>query len=202
MLNLVGFLSPPVCIFAGLLTALGTAPPSTAPATKPAAEPNSGGTPVRMIITSKAFAANQPIPRIHTGDGQDQSPELAWSGVPSEAVELALICDDPDAPRPEPWVHWVIYKIPVSAAGLKANIEAASAPKEPAGALQGKNSWNTIGYRGPMPPPGHGPHHYRFRLYALDTRLSLPAARTKDQLAAAMKGHILAEAEIVGTYTH
>jgi len=200
MSDIVRFSSIAWGMAVGVLAVAGAAPPTSGPASKPAAEPNSGGTTVRMIMTSKAFAANQPIPRLHTGEGKDQSPDLSWSGVPAGAVELALICDDPDAPRPEPWVHWVMYKIPTSVMNLKAGIEATGAPKEPAGVLQGKNSWDTLGYRGPMPPPGHGTHHYQFKLYALDTHLSLPVGQTKDQLLAAMKGHILAEAEMVGTY--
>ncbi|MCK4341420.1 MAG: YbhB/YbcL family Raf kinase inhibitor-like protein [Phycisphaerae bacterium] len=155
---------------------------------------------MKMTISSTAFEPGQPIPRKHTGQGEDLSPALSWSGVPSGTVELALIMDDPDAPRPEPWVHWVIYKIPAGAEGLKEGVDTSEKLSDPAGTLQGKNSWPTIGYRGPMPPPGHGTHHYHFKLYALDSALLVAAGLTKDELLAAMQGHVLAEGELVGTY--
>lgn len=151
-------------------------------------------------IESPAFRPNEPIPRRHTGDGEDVSPELSWSGVPVDAKELALICDDPDAPRPEPWVHWVIYKIPPNMPGLPEGVEATEDPPIPAHAIQGVNSWDEIGYRGPAPPPGHGVHHYHFKLYALNARLDVNPGLTKDELLAVMKGKIIAEGELVGMY--
>lgn len=159
-----------------------------------------GDIPMTIVIQSPAFGSNQAIPRRFTGDGTDISPELTWSGVPEAAKELALICDDPDAPRPEPWVHWVICKIPPSASGLPEDVAKTKTPGEPAGALQGKNSWGRIGYGGPAPPPGHGVHHYHFKLYALDATLSLAPGLDKDHLLAEMKGHVIAEGELVGTY--
>ncbi len=153
-----------------------------------------------MEIKTSAFANGEKIPTRFTGDGEDVSPALTWSGVPDGAKELVLICDDPDAPTSEPWVHWVIYKIPVSATGLAEHVLATEVLTEPSGAFQGKNSWGTIGYRGPAPPKGHGVHHYDFKLYALDTALSVPGSLDKKQLLKAMQGHILAEAEVVGTY--
>jgi Raf kinase inhibitor-like YbhB/YbcL family protein len=149
---------------------------------------------------SRSFTEGQPIPARHTGDGDDLSPELKWSGLPKGTLELALIVDDPDAPRPEPWVHWVIYKIPADATGLPEGLPADATLKSPAGALQGKNSWGTIGYRGPAPPKGHGRHHYHFKLYALDTPLAVGPGLDKAQLMAAMSGHVLSHAELVGTY--
>ncbi len=145
-----------------------------------------------MTITSTAFAAGSQIPRKHTGEGEDVSPPLAWEGVPDGTREFALICDDPDAPVPEPWVHWVLYKIPASCTSL--------AEGDNAGALEGKTGWGTAGYRGPMPPPGHGVHRYHFKLYALDEPLSLSAGASKDALLSEMEGHILDEAELIGTY--
>ena len=145
-----------------------------------------------MTITSTAFAARSQIPRKHTGEGEDVSPPLAWEGVPDGTREFALICDDPDAPVPEPWVHWVLYKIPASRTSL--------AEGDNAGALEGKTGWGTAGYRGPMPPPGHGVHRYHFKLYALDEPLSLSAGASKDALLSEMEGHILGEAELIGTY--
>jgi Raf kinase inhibitor-like YbhB/YbcL family protein len=154
-------------------------------------------------ITSTAFAEGQPIPGRHTGDGEDVSPTLAWEGVPDDAKELALICDDPDAPIPEPWVHWVIYKIAPTVRELPEGIPADSQLETPIQALQGKNSWpsgQTIGYRGPAPPPGHGVHHYHFKLYALDCELDLAPEIDKNSLLVAMGGHVLAQGELVGTY--
>ena len=153
-----------------------------------------------LVIQSPAFAHNETMPPRHTGDGADASPPLAWSGLPPEAQELALIVDDPDAPTADPWVHWVIYKIPAGAAGLPENVAKTESPAQPAGALQGMNSWSKSGYGGPAPPRGHGLHHYRFRLYALDAALEAGAGLSKSQLLAAMEGHVLAEAELVGTY--
>jgi hypothetical protein len=113
---------------------------------------------------------------------------------------LALIVEDPDAPRAEPWVHWVLYKIPADVRTLAEGIPPSPAPAVPRGALQGKSSWGTDGYRGPAPPRGHGTHHYHFRLYALDAPLAAAQGLDKAGLLEAMKGHVLAEAELVGTY--
>ena len=153
-----------------------------------------------LTIQSSAFAQGQPIPRRYSGQGEDISPPLSFSGIGEGAKELAMIFDDPDAPRPETWVHWVIYKIPPDAAGLAEDIPANAQLSSPAGALQGKNTSGDIGYHGPMPPPGHGVHHYHFKLYALDTQLDLKAGADKQALLAAMEGHILGRGELVGTY--
>ena len=154
---------------------------------------------MKLTIESTAFGNNAAIPVRFTGDGEDLSPQLSWSGMPDSANELALICDDPDAPTPQPWVHWVIYKIPAGTTGLPEKVPPTKTLNEPAGARQGKNSWGGIGYRGPAPPRGPV-HHYFFKLYALDTALTVSAGLTKDQLLAAMEGHILAEGELIGTY--
>ena len=156
-----------------------------------------------LKISTDAFNPNGPIPSKHTGEGDDVSPALAFSGVPDGAKSLAIICDDPDAPRPEPWVHWIIYNIPAGSESLPEGVPRDAEPASPAGTRQGINSWpaGNVGYRGPMPPPGHGVHHYHFRLYALDTTLDVaPAKADKDTLLSAMKGHVLDEAEVVGTY--
>ncbi len=159
-----------------------------------------GGDAVALTVQSPAFDNNAEIPAKYTGDGEDVSPALSWSGVPEGAAELALVCDDPDAPRAEPWVHWVIYNIPAEASGLPENVTKAETLSAPAGAVQGTNSWGRIGYGGPAPPPGHGVHHYHFKLYALDAPLSLPPGADKDALLEAIAGHILAEGELIGTY--
>lgn len=155
-----------------------------------------------MVMSSTAFGEGQPIPVRHAGDGDDVSPELRWDGVPQGAVELAMICDDPDAPTPQPWVHWVIYGLSPQTASLPEGIERVESPPQVSGATQGANGWpaENLGYRGPAPPPGHGVHHYHFRLYALDATLDLEPGIDKTGLLAAMEGHVLAEAEVVGTY--
>ena len=153
-----------------------------------------------MKIESSVFSQGQAMPKRYTGDAEDVSPPLQWSGLPAGARQLALIVDDPDAPTPEPWVHWVIYAVSPHCEQLPQGIATDAAPPEPAGAMQGKNSWNTLGYRGPAPPPGSGPHHYHFNLYALDAQLELPDSLDKNSLLAAMKGHIVGQAELVGTY--
>lgn len=172
----------------------------------PAAGPAEVSDPGGMRLAGPAFAHNEPIPRKYTVDGDDVSPLLTWSNVPSAAKELALICDDPDAPDPEnprkdPWVHWVIYKIPVTAAGLPEAIPQELRPGEPAGAVQGQNSWDppvNIGYRGPSPPIGR--HRYFFKLYALSEELTVEPGLDKRALLSAMEGKILAQAQLVGTY--
>jgi Raf kinase inhibitor-like YbhB/YbcL family protein len=154
-------------------------------------------------ITSSAFAQGRPIPSKYTGDGVDVSPPLGWSAIPEGAKELALICDDPDAPTAEPWVHWVIYKIPANVTGLPEGVPRKSRLKEPHGAVQGKNSWppsEAIGYRGPLPPPGHGVHHYYFKLYALDASLTEEPGLDKKALLEKIQAHVLAEGVLMGTY--
>lgn len=146
----------------------------------------------KIQVTSSAFAPGSAIPVQYTGEGADRSPPLAWSAPPAGTAELALICDDPDAPTPEPWVHWVAYGIPADSRGMA---EGASS-----GSIQGKNSWGKLGYGGPMPPKGHGVHHYHFQLYALDTKLGADPGLTKDALLAKMRGHIVAEGKLTGTY--
>jgi hypothetical protein len=156
-----------------------------------------------ITMESLAFAQGGKIPKRHTGEGQDLSPALRWTGVPAGTRELALICDDPDAPTPRPWVHWVIYAIPGNVVELPEGVPPSPRLEQPAGAMQGRNSWSsgqTIGYRGPMPPPGHGLHHYHFKLYALDAPLYLKPEVDKEMLLDAMDGHVLAKGELVGTY--
>ncbi|NIP84815.1 MAG: YbhB/YbcL family Raf kinase inhibitor-like protein [Planctomycetales bacterium] len=157
---------------------------------------------MQITITSPAFEDGQPIPQKYTGDGQDRSPPLSWSHLPAGTKQLALICDDPDAPRAEPWVHWVIYQLPAKLDSLPEGVPQRERLEEPAGALQGANSWpsgQTIGYRGPAPPAGK-PHRYYFKLYALDTQLDLKPGLGKEDLLRAMEGHILGEGQLMGTY--
>ena len=151
------------------------------------------------------------MPAKHSCEGADASPALKWEGAPASTKSFALICDDPDAPGGS-WVHWVLYGIPASTTELPENVAkvdgVASVDYEvtsqsvvkSAFANQGMNSFGRVGYGGPCPPRGHGVHHYHFRLYALDTELNLAPRLTRQQLEAAMKGHILAQTELVGTY--
>jgi Raf kinase inhibitor-like YbhB/YbcL family protein len=153
-----------------------------------------------LIVRSPAFNDGKPIPRRHTGDGEDLSPALSWSGVPPAARELALIVDDPDAPTSEPWVHWVIYKLEAKSDGLAEGIPPVPRPGAPALAIQGRNSWKSVGYRGPAPPKGHGVHRYFFKLYALDQPLDLAAGLDKASLEKAIAGHVVAQGQLMGTY--
>ena len=151
---------------------------------------------MKLQVTSTAFAEGQPIPARHAYDQQDISPALQWSGVPPAAKSLALICEDPDAPMGT-WVHWVLYDLPPVGTGLSENV-----PKSPElanGAKQGVNDYKKIGYGGPCPPPGK-PHHYYFKLYALDTMPNLKPGLTKKELLKAMDGHVIAEGQLMGTY--
>lgn len=152
-----------------------------------------------MILTTDAFTNYAEIPSAYTCQGKDLSPSLSWEGVPAEAKSLVLIVDDPDAPDPEApkmtWVHWVLYNIPISIHGLSQAIDAGELP---AGTLQGVNDWRRTGYGGPCPPVGR--HRYFYKLYALDKMLPDLGRPTKAELEVAMQGHIVAQAELVGTY--
>ena len=151
-------------------------------------------------LQSPAFGPNQHMPRKYTGDGENVSPPIKWSGLPPGTRELALIVDDPDAPMAEPFVHWVIYKIPSDSPGLPEQLPKSPKPRTPDHTLQGKNTYRHIGYDGPAPPPGHGLHHYHFRVYALDKPLEVETGLDNKSLLASMSGHILDTGELVGTY--
>lgn len=154
-------------------------------------------------LHSTAFQRGQPIPAKYTDDGDDVSPPLSWDAPPAGTRQLALVCDDPDAPSPEPWVHWVIYEIPADARELPEGMPTSERVSSPVTALQGGNSWTsgrTVGYRGPAPPRGHGVHHYHFKLYALGAEPDLQPGMTKAQLLQAIEPHVIASAELVGTY--
>lgn len=146
-----------------------------------------------MQLASSAFAHEGEIPAKHTCDGEDLSPQLAWSGAPAEAKSFALIVDDPDAPRGT-WVHWVLYDIPATVSELPEGASTAL----PAGTREGLNSSNETGYGGPCPPSGR--HRYFHKLYALDTQLGDLGRPTKAALEQAMQGQVLAHGELIGTY--
>ena len=150
-----------------------------------------------LTITSSAFAPSGAIPSLYTCEGKDISPPLAWSGAPAGTKSLALIVDDPDAPDPAApkmtWVHWVLYNLPPSAARLAEGVKSL-----PAGTAEGANDWQRTGYGGPCPPVGR--HRYFHKLYALDTVLQGLSRANKAVLERAMQGHVIARAELVGTY--
>jgi Raf kinase inhibitor-like YbhB/YbcL family protein len=139
------------------------------------------------------------IPRKYTCDGEDRSPPLAWSGVPTQARSLALTCDDPDAPSGT-WSHWVAFNLPPEVASLPEGLAASDPAHLDSGAevRQGKNDFGKIGYGGPCPPSGT--HRYIFRLYALDTTVELQAGATRGSLLASATGHVLAEGRLTGKY--
>ncbi len=153
-----------------------------------------------MTIESPAFEHNGEIPSVYTCDGRDISPELRWSGVPEDAKSLVLIVDDPDAPDPDApkmtWVHWVLYDIPADAKGLAEDVAPDGLPD---GTRHGTNNWERTGYGGPCPPIGR--HRYFFKLYALDKELGNLGGPTSEELAEAMEDHVLAEAQLIGTYS-
>ena len=144
-----------------------------------------------MDLTSPDFEEEGDIPRELTCDGENTSPELHWSGVPSGVVELALTCEDPDAPGGT-FVHWVAWGIDPSSGRLPRSGGTEIA--------QGRNGFGDVGYGGPCPPPGHGPHHYVFTLYALDQSLDLEPGATIADLRSAIEGHTRAMATLIGVY--
>jgi len=152
-----------------------------------------------LVLTSPDFEPNGEIPTRFTCEGEDVSPALAWTGTPEQARSLALIVDDPDAPDPRApkttWVHWVLYNLPPAASGLPQKV----GPKDlPPGTREGLNDWKRTGYGGPCPPIGR--HRYFFKLYALDRELPDLGRPTKAKLEEAMAEHVLAKAELIGTY--
>ena len=152
-----------------------------------------------IVLMSSQFTANGPIPAAHTCQGADKSPALHWSGVPATAKSLALVVDDPDAPDPKApkmtWTHWVLYNLPPTATALP---DGATKTALPPGTREANNDWGQPGWRGPCPPVGR--HRYFFKLYALDVVLPSIAGADKAKLEAAMKGHIVAEGQLIGTY--
>jgi Raf kinase inhibitor-like YbhB/YbcL family protein len=149
-----------------------------------------------ITVTSAAFSPGQPIPVKFTGQGLNISPDLAWSGAPANVKSYVLVCDDPDAPGGT-WVHWTIWNIPSSAARLSEGVTSDATLAN--GSIQGVTSSGRHGYGGPMPPKGNV-HHYYFRMYALDTLLSLDASASRAQLDEAIRGHVLSQGQLMGTY--
>ena len=149
-----------------------------------------------LSMSSPVFQEGQRVPAKYTCQGQDISPPLAWSEPPTETRSFALIMDDPDAPGGV-FTHWVLFNIPPDSHGLPEAVPVQA--RLSSGALQGNNDFGKIGYGGPCPPPGH-PHRYQFTLYASDQTLDLKAGASKKQVLNAIQGHILAQAQLTGTY--
>lgn len=147
-------------------------------------------------ITSPAFSEGEPIPAQYSGFGKNVSPPLRWSDPPAGTKSFVLIMDDPDAPKGT-WVHWVLYHIPAYERAMQEAMP--SKPILGDGSRQGKNSSQRLGYNGPQPPSGS--HHYTFKLYAVNIMPDLAAGASKEQVMSAIKGHVLAEAKLVGTYS-
>lgn len=158
----------------------------------PMSAPQEGGQTMTFELTSSAFGQGEAIPVKYTCDGEDISPPLGWSDPPEGTQSFALIADDPDAPVGT-WIHWVLFNLPAETRELPEQ----AAP--PSGSQNGINSWGRTGYGGPCPPGGT--HRYFFKLYALDTMLNSAAGASKEQLLQAMEGHILGQAEVMGTYS-
>jgi hypothetical protein len=152
-----------------------------------------------LTLKSSAFDNGGEIPSRYTCEGEDVSPSLVWTGVPETARSLVLIIDDPDAPDPKApkmtWVHWVLYNIPPDVTGLPEGVVPAKLSPD---MMEGLNDWKRIGYGGPCPPIGR--HRYFHKLYALDTVLEVMNTPTKANVEVAMKGHVIAQTELMGTY--
>jgi len=151
---------------------------------------------VSFALKTTAFVDGSGIPKKHTCDGVDVSPALAWNDAPAGTQSFALIADDPDAPVGT-WTHWIIWNIPAKGTALPEGVAKSGQSED--GASQGRNDFGRIGYGGPCPPAGKA-HRYFFKLYALDARLDLKAGESREALERAMKGHVLSQAELMGTY--
>ena len=150
--------------------------------------------PPRLAVTSAEFAHGESLPVASTVDGAGRAPTVAWSGLPPGTKSVALVCEDPDAPFPEPFVHWLAYGISPGAASVGPEVPSSDAIHF------GKNTKHGIGYAPAAPPPGHGVHHYHFQVFALDTPVDLEPGADRAMLVARMKGHIVGWGELIGTF--
>lgn len=158
--------------------------------------------PTKIAVSSPTLKMDETMPREYTPDGRNVSPPLTWTGAPAGTREFAVVCEDPDAGNPPPFVHWVIYRIPASAIGVPEGVPIdpdATMPAEIAGAVQGLSGFRRAIYRGPAPPPGK-PHHYHFVVYAIDAVLNLKPGLNRAELLDAIKGHIIGQGELVAIY--
>ena len=181
------------------VVACGSRQQSVEPAATPQPSTTAPAAPQKSEIklTSTAFKEGEAIPRGYTCDGANVSPPLEWTGIPKTAKTIALIADDPDAPSGT-FVHWVLYNLPAEGLGLIENTPQTETLN--GGGTQGKNGFEKVGYGGPCPPSGT--HRYFFKLYALDAELSLKPGASKDEVETAMQGHIVGQAQLMGTYRH
>ncbi|HVX85595.1 MAG TPA: YbhB/YbcL family Raf kinase inhibitor-like protein [Phycisphaerae bacterium] len=160
--------------------------------------------PAVITVESPAFGNGGAMGKKYTQEGENVSPPLTWKGVPANAAEVVLVVEDPDAPHPQPVLHWMAYRIPPEVTELKEGV--STWPEIPVGVgpgkmmRQGANVSKKVGYTGPMPPVGHGVHHYHFQVFAVDRVLNVSESPEREQLIAAMKGHVVAQGELVGTY--
>jgi Raf kinase inhibitor-like YbhB/YbcL family protein len=150
----------------------------------------------KLSVESDAFSNGGTIPKRHTADGEDVSPPLSWSGAPAGTRSFAVLCEDVDDPGGK-FAHWVLFNMPASAQSLPENVAKNADLRD--GSRQGANDFHKLGYGGPSPPKGR-PHRYAFRVYAVDTMLDQPAGATRDQIRAALKGHVLAAGAVAGQY--
>lgn len=153
-----------------------------------------------LALASPAFDDGEPIPAKYSCEGENVNPELSVTGVPPEAESLALVVDDPDAPREEPYVHWLLWNAPPGTTTVPEGVEHGERPAAIDGARQGAASDGTVGYVGMCPPTSHDAHTYRFTLSALDVELDLAGGASREELDAAMAGHVLAQARLTGSY--
>ena len=154
----------------------------------------------KLAITSSAFGAMKPIPSTYSEYGEKSSPPLKIAGVPANAKSLLIICDDPDAMEPKPFVHWTFWNIPANTTELRTASPATGQVRQLMNAKQGTNSAGSVGYFGPKPPIGDRPHHYHFQVFALDRVLPVEQQAIKSDVIAAAKGHVVAAGELVGTF--
>jgi Raf kinase inhibitor-like YbhB/YbcL family protein len=194
---------PVACALLIALAALGCRAPQTTPdsrAAPPEAAPGTAANrvPATLLVSSSAFSEAQTIPARFTGDGENLSPPLEWSAPPAGTQELALVMDDPDAPSGD-FTHWLLWGIRPDRAKLPEDIAKSAAPKQPAGAKQGVNDAGKVGYAGPAPPPGPQ-HRYYVTIYALDAPLKLASKARRQDLDAAIQGHVVAAGTLMGMY--
>ncbi len=157
--------------------------------------------PAVLAVTSPAFQDATDIPARYAGIGENISPALSWSTLPEDCASIAILCEDPDAPGTRAFSHWVLFNVPPTLPGVQEGIEPGPNPPELQGASQGVNDFGRVGYDGPAPPRGHGPHRYRFEIYALDERLNLPSGVTALAVRPVMKTHVLGKGVLVGLYS-
>lgn len=156
--------------------------------------------PAPLTVSTSAFADGQPIPDVYAAEGQNISPPLAWSAGPDGTQSYVVMMEDPDVAADPPFVHWLLYNVPATVTRLDEAVPGGPAPPKPEGALQGPNDYGSLGYYGPRPPASDPPHAYHVQVLALDRMLDLPFGATRAELLEAMRGHVLAAGEIVGTF--